>query len=199
MNIVFDIGNVLIRWYPERAVAHAYPDPDAARSYLDEVGFFDWNYLQDGGRPFALGLEALEAAHPGRSAPLADYPARFALTINEPIAGSWALLDELRVRGHRLFAITNFAVETWPEALRLHPRLAEVFEDIVVSGHERLLKPAPEIYCLLLSRNGLRAPDCLFIDDSLPNVEGARAVGMAVHHFTGPAGLEAALRQRGLL
>lgn len=199
MNVVFDIGNVLIRWWPERAVAPEFPDPAAGLAYLYAVGFFDWNLAQDGGRSFAEGFAALESAHPGRAQPLALYPQRFADTIREPIAGTWQLLDQMKARGHRLFAITNFATETWPTALHLHPRLGQVFEDIVISAHEHLLKPQPEIYRLLLTRNGLNAADCLFIDDSLPNVEGARAIGMAAHHFTSPEGLHHDLTARGLL
>jgi len=199
VNIVFDIGNVLIRWVPERAVAQAFPDPVAARAYLEAVGFDAWNLAQDGGRSFAEGIAALDAAHPGRAAPLADYPERFADTIREAIPGSWDLLDRLAARGHRIFAITNFAAETWPRALAVHPRLGAVFEDVVISAHERLLKPDPAIYELLLERNGLAAAECLFIDDRAENVDGARRVGMAAHHFSTPAALETDLVARGFL
>jgi 2-haloacid dehalogenase len=199
MNLVFDVGNVLIRWAPERAVAHVFPDPAEGLAWLHSVGFFAWNVLQDGGRGFAEGLAVLEAAHPGSAAVLGAYPERFGLTIEEAIEGTWLLVDRLRARGHRLLAITNFAAYTWPVALQLHPRLASAFEDVVVSGHESLLKPEPAIYRLLLARNGLSAGECLFIDDSAANVAGARAVGMAAHHFTTPAALEQDLLARGLI
>ncbi|WP_127105441.1 HAD family hydrolase [Pararhodobacter zhoushanensis] len=199
MHVVFDVGNVLIRWRPERAVAHVYPDRDEALAYLEAVGFAEWNYTQDGGRSFAEGIAALEAAHPGQSGPLSSYVARFGETIAEPISGTWELLDRLKARGHRLFAITNFAAETWPVALQVHPRLGEVFEDVVVSGFEKLLKPEPAIFDCLLKRNGLQAQDCLFIDDSPANVTGAQAVGMAAHLFTTPEALEADLIASALL
>lgn len=199
MNVIFDIGNVLIRWAPERAVAHVFPDPAQGLAYLHSVGFFDWNLVQDGGRSFADGLRALEAAHPGRSAPLADYPARFADTIREPISGSWDLANRLAANGHRLFALTNFARETWPAALALYPALSTRFEDIVVSGHEHRHKPNADIYTLLLTRNALSAADCLFIDDSAANVAGARAVGMDAVLFTDPERLERDLNARNLL
>lgn len=199
MNVVFDIGNVLIRWAPERAVSHVYPDPAQGLAYLHSVGFFDWNLLQDGGRSFEDGIKVLEAAHPGQSAPLADYPARFPDTIQAPISESWALADRLAARGHRLFALTNFARETWPAAVSLYPRLSSVFEDIVVSGFERMHKPNADIFELLLSRNDLTAADCLFIDDSPANVEGAKAVGMDAVLFKDPGKLEADLIARNLL
>jgi len=199
MNIVFDIGNVLIAWHPERALSRHFPDPAEARAYLDSIDFHNWNYTFDGGRSFLEGLAAAEAAYPGRTGPLATYLAGFPDTIRTPIAGTWDLLERLQARGRPLFAITNFAAETWPLALQVHPRLGTVFRDVVVSGRERMLKPRPEIYELLLARNALVAEECLFIDDNPGNVEGARAVGMAAHHFTSPAALEADLARRGLL
>lgn len=199
MNIVFDIGNVLIAWRPERAFAAHFPDEDEARAWLDSIDFFAWNYEFDRGRSFLEGLAAAEAAHPGRVAPLAAYLRGFPETIRNPIAGTWDILDRLQARDRPLYAITNFGAETWPQALALHPRLGTVFRDTVVSSHVRLLKPQAEIYRLLLSRNGLVAEECLFIDDNAANVEGARAVGMAAHHFTTPEALEAELIRLGLL
>jgi FMN phosphatase YigB (HAD superfamily) len=69
---------------------------------------------------------------------------------------------------------------------------------IVVSAHERLLKTDPRIYALLCERHGLAPDDCIFIDDSLPNVEGARAFGMLGHHFREASALRADLKARGL-
>ncbi|MEZ5751368.1 MAG: HAD family phosphatase [Paracoccaceae bacterium] len=199
MNVIFDVGNVLIRWAPERAVAHVFPDPAEAMAYLHRVGFFDWNYQQDGGRSWEDGLATLEAAHPGQAVPLAAYRERFALTIDAPIDGSWALAERLVEAGHRLFAITNFAAYLWPVAVDLHPRLASIFDDVVVSGEVKMLKPGPGIFDCLLRRNALNPAQCLFIDDSPANVEGARAVGMMAHHFTTPEGLADALVSLGLL
>ena len=199
MNIVFDIGNVLIEWHPERAFARHFSDPAATRAWLEEIDFLAWNYEFDRGRSFLEGLAAAEATHPGRTGPLTGYLAGFAQTIRNPIAGSWALIDGLQTAGRPLYAITNFAAETWPHALDVHPRLGSAFRDVVVSGQERMVKPQPEIYRLLLARNGLAAESCLFIDDNADNVAGARAIGMAAHHFTSPAALEDDLARRGLL
>ena len=69
----------------------------------------------------------------------------------------------------------------------------------MVSGDEKLIKPDPAIYRLLLDRNGLDASDCLFIDDSLKNVAGAQAVGMRAHHFTSPEVLREHLVSIGAL
>ena len=84
-------------------------------------------------------------------------------------------------------------------ALDAYPRLGRVFRDVVVSGQAGLLKPEPAIYRLLLDRNGLDAGDCIFVDDSPANVEGARALGIDAIRFTGAGELLRALAARGVL
>ena len=194
--VVFDLGNVLIRWHPDRAIARHIPDRDAALAWLDRVGFGPWNLEQDRGRPLAQGLAALP---PDVAAVLADYGPRFAETIREPIQGTWDLAEALSARGVPLHAITNWSAELFPVARRLYPRLDTLFGVTVVSGAEGVIKPDPAIYRRLLDRTGLAAADCLFIDDSAKNVAGAQAVGMAAHHFTDPDTLRADLAARGLL
>ena len=197
--VVFDIGKVLIRWHPDRAIADHFPQPEAALAWLDSVGFYAWNLEQDRGRTLAEALPVIEAAHPGAGRILADYPRTFADTIREPIAGTWALAERLAANGISLHAITNWSAELFPAARALYPRLDTLFGVTVVSGAERVIKPDPVIYRRLLDRTGLSAGDCLFVDDSEKNVAGAQAVGMAAHHFTDPAALAADLTRHGLL
>lgn len=199
MNIVFDIGNVLIRWNLHAAFAGHFASAAETDAYLAEVGFSDWNRQQDGGRTWAEAVDDLRARHGERAHPAALYPERHRLTIAEPIEGTWDLAQRLAENGHALYAITNWSAESWRDALETHPRLADRFRDIVVSGREKMLKPDPAIYRLLIDRNGLAAADCLFIDDSAANVEGARAVGMDAVLFTDPAALERDLNDRWLL
>lgn len=199
INVVFDIGNVLIAWDPHAAFRHALDDEDEIAAVLDEIGFYDWNLEQDRGRGRQDAVAAIAANWPHR-AELADgFFDRFHLTIEDKIAGTWAVMERLRARGHRIFGLTNFGPETWPVALRLHPQLGDAFEDVVVSGHEGLIKPDRAIYDLLCRRNLLSPSDCLFIDDSAANVEGARAAGWQAHHFTSPDALRRDLTDRGLL
>ncbi|WP_309621457.1 HAD-IA family hydrolase, partial [Novosphingobium sp.] len=68
-----------------------------------------------------------------------------------------------------------------------------------VSGVENLAKPDPAIYALAERRFGLTPAAMLFIDDSLPNVQSARACGWQAHHFTDAAALRSELMERGLL
>lgn len=197
-HIVFDLGHVLIDWHPERAFEAHFASPEEARDWMAQIGFHDWNRAQDGGRPLSDGLAAMRDRFGKAADPLLDYTPNFARTIAQPMPGTWQIAEDLKAAGHRMFAITNWSADNWPAAQRLYPRLQTMFEDIVVSGNEKLLKPDPAIYHRLFRRNDLRAADCIFIDDSPANVAGAEAVGMDAIHFTGAEALQNALAERGI-
>ncbi len=198
MNVVFDIGNVLIGWEPRALYRKIFASEDEVTWFLDNVCTSNWNLEQDRGRSFAEGVAEATARFPAHAEAIAAYHLRWMETVLGPIEGTVSLLAELSAQGTPLYAITNFNQDKFRETLQRFAFLG-TFRDIVVSGDERLLKPDPAIYRLLLDRNGLAASACLFIDDSLKNVEGARAVGMKAHHFTSPQALRAELLKLGLL
>lgn len=197
-NVIFDLGMVLIDWDPTLTFADVFTTRDAAQDWLDKIGFHDWNRLQDGGRSFRAGLAAAQADHGVLADPLKDYLAGFPISIEKPVPGSWEILESLVARDVPLFAITNWSADTWPAALELYPRLAQVFRDIVVSGQVGFLKPQPQIYRLLMDRNALEPGACIFIDDNADNVAGAKALGMDAVQFTGADQLAQDLAERGL-
>jgi 2-haloacid dehalogenase len=107
------------------------------------------------------------------------------------------VLHRLRSAGVPIYAITNFSGEKYAESLVRFPFLRD-FNGVVVSAHEALVKPDPAIYRVLLDRYGLKGADCVFIDDSAANVEGARRVGMHAVHYIERMDLAAELRRLGL-
>ncbi len=198
MNIVFDIGNVLLRWDPRFLYRKIFTDESRMEWFLANVCSSDWNLEQDRGRSFAEAVREATLRHPGHGAEIAAYDMRWQETLPHAIDGSVAILESLAARGGALYAITNWNGEKFRETRGRFAFLGH-FRDIVVSGDERLVKPDPAIYRLLLDRNGLAAADCLFIDDSALNVAGAEAVGMKAHHFRSPELLAESLRRAGLL
>ncbi len=196
MNIVFDIGNVLIAWDPHAAFRHAFDSDAEIDAFLMDADFYAWNLEQDRGRTRQEAVAAVPEAH---AALMDGYFDRFHLTIQDKICETWSLMERLRGKGYGIYGLTNFAADTWPVALEVHPQLGEAFEDVVVSGHEGMIKPERAIYDLLCRRNKLSPSDCLFIDDSAANTQGARAAGWQAHHFTSPDGLRRDLNARGLL
>jgi 2-haloacid dehalogenase len=78
--------------------------------------------------------------------------------------------------------LTNWSAETFPVALKRFDFL-QIFDGIIVSGHEKLIKPDKEIFYSLLNRYNLHAENCVFIDDNINNVEAADAIGFHSLHF----------------
>ena len=97
-----------------------------------------------------------------------------------------------------MFGLTNWSAEAFPV---IYPKYEffKVFEGIVVSGEERLIKPGREIYDVLLKRYSLLADESLFIDDSIKNIEAASELGFNTIHINAAIKLEDELRKFGLL
>lgn len=194
--VVFDIGNVLVDWNPRFLYRTIFADEAEMEWFLGHVCTPAWNIEQDRGRSFAEAVAILVAEHPRHEAAIRAFDERWTETISGPIAESVAILESLRRQGVPDYAITNFSHEKFAIAKERFPFLAQ-FKGTIVSGEEKLLKPDPAIYRLLLDRHGLDAADCVFIDDSAANVEGARSVGMHALHFTAPSRLADDLRRLG--
>jgi 2-haloacid dehalogenase len=198
MNIVFDLGKVLIEWDPRHVYRQVFADPVKMEWFLDTVCTHDWNLAQDAGRSFDEGVIEATARFPDYAAEIAIYRDRWMEMVPGAIEGSVAILEELHGKGVPLYAITNWNSDTF-RATRDRFEFLKLFRDTVVSGDEKLIKPDPAIFHLLARRNGIDLTDSLFIDDSLKNVVGAEAVGMTAHHFTTPESLRATLSKLGVL
>jgi 2-haloacid dehalogenase len=189
---------VLVHWDPRALYRKIFASEDEVEWFIANVCNSDWNLEQDRGRSFAEAVREATARFPEHADAIAAYDLRWHETVPGPIDGTVGILEELRRRGTPLYAITNFNQDKFRETVERFAFL-RTFRDIVVSGDERLLKPDPAIYRVLLERNGIDAAACVFIDDSEKNVRGAEAVGMKAIHFTTPQALRADLAGMGLL
>jgi 2-haloacid dehalogenase len=190
---------VLIDWDPRYLYRSLFDgDEDAMETFLAEVTTPEWNQQQDAGRPWAEAIEALSLEHPERRELISAFWHRWTETLGEAIQPTVEILGELRSAGVRLFAVSNWSAETFPLARPRYPFL-EWFEGIVISGEVRLVKPDARIFRHLLERYGLEARSTVFIDDSEPNVQAARELGMTGIHFKDAQGLRADLAALGLL
>lgn len=194
--VVFDVGHVLYDWDPRYLYAKLIPDRERLDWFLSHVVTRAWHFQHDMGRPFAETSAELMALHPAESDLIALYGPRWLETIPGPIAGTHAIVRALAAAGVPIFGITNFSVEFWAMFRPTAP-IFDHFRDIVVSGAEQLMKPDPAIYALARARFGLGNGDAIFVDDSVANVEGARAAGWLGHHFTSAETLTDELRALG--
>jgi 2-haloacid dehalogenase len=197
--VIFDVGNVLYGWDPESFLARQIPRDEARLRFIEETDLWGWHDTLDGGRRFDEAAAELSEKFPDYAAYIAAWGERFGETISDPVPGVHALVEELDACGVPLFAITNFSADFWKPFRAKEDRFFRRFRDIVVSGEEKLLKPDPALYYLALDRFGLRAEEALFVDDRAINVDGAEAVGMHAHLFTGADDLRRRLEAEGLL
>lgn len=196
-TVVFDIGNVLIEWNPRYLYSQLFSDLDELEWFLAHVCSNDWNRQQDGGRAWEEGEAELIARFPQFADHIRAFRARWPEMVPGPIPGMFELVASLKAARVELFAITNFAADTFEMTQARFPLLRQ-FQGIAVSGKLGMLKPEPGIYRWLIETYGIDPQRALFIDDSLANVEAARALGFHAHHFTDKAGLMPALGALGI-
>ncbi len=197
-TVIFDLGGVLIDWNPRHLYRKLMDDEAEMEHFLATVCTGEWNAQQDAGRPFAEGVAMLSTQWPEHSALIKAFHTRWIEMINGPIEGTVALMQQLKDKGMPLYALTNWSAETFP-LVRPDFEFLNWFLGIVVSGEEKLIKPDPAFYQVMLDRYNLVPERLVFIDDSLPNIETARKMGITALHFTGPAQLESDLKQLKLL
>ena len=197
-TVVFDVGNVLYRWDRRLPYVAHFADPAELDAFLETVIPLEWHAQHDAGRPAAEMVAERSALFPQHAPLIADWFARFNESIPGPVPGSLELVVRLLANGVPLHGITNFGADTWA-GFRPTAPVFDRFRDIVVSGDEKLAKPDPAIFALAERRFGYNPHAMLFIDDSLPNVEAARARGWHAHHFVDAKGLEAELVAQDLL
>lgn len=196
--VVFDLGNVLIRWDPRAAIAAAVGVEEAERFLAaEDFDFGAWNHEQDAGRPFAEAEAKAVASHPHWADNVRGYSPHLAHSLLGPLDDTVAILRELHAARVPVYALTNWSAETFPLARERYDFLA-LFGDIVVSGEVGVAKPDPAIFEVLRERVGRTLEECVFVDDGPKNVAAAAEAGLDAIHFTDTGHLREDLRARGL-
>ncbi len=197
MNLIFDLGGVVVRWDPAAIIAGVFQDPQL-RAKVRE-GIFehaDWLELDRGtlGREDAIRRAAqrtgIDAAELTRL--LVAVPPSLV-----PIPQTVELLYRLKARGYPLYCLSNMHVASI-EHLEREQRFFEVFTGRVISCRLNLCKPEPAIYRHALETYGLRAEDTVFIDDVEVNVAAAAQLGIRTIQFRDAAQCERELRALGV-
>lgn len=198
-NIIFDMGQVLIQWSPQQVTARFdLPEEDRALLISEVFGGVEWTAMDRGRMTQEEGLalilprlpERLHAA--ARSVVLEWWKAEL-----RPYGGMAELIAELKGMGYTIYLLSN-AASTLNVYFNRIPG-SEYFSGRVVSADVKLLKPQHEIYELLYSRFSLDPGECIFIDDSPANIDGAQCTGMDGIVFRGDvARLRRELNEKGI-
>jgi len=193
-TIIFDYGNVLLAWNPRYLYQRFFPDdPEGMERFFRDVDFLEWNAQQDKGRTFKEGIAELSKQFPQYSHLVQAYHDHWSDSIVGAIAGTVDILRQLKKAGYKLYGLSNWSAETFPRAREKYD-FFDLFDDMVISGDVGHLKPDARIFQIMLDKIGKPAQECLFIDDSLANIQQAQKMGFPVIHFQSPEQLKASLR-----
>lgn len=196
--LLWDVGNVIVGWSPRRLYEKLFEEPAACDRFLSSVCTLEWHIEHDRGATFTDNAAPLIARHPEHEHHIRAWGDRFLEMVGPVIGETEIAMQALAARGVPQYGLTNMPSEAWPGVQTLSPAFA-LLADTIVSGDEKLVKPDPAIYAVVLARTGLEPADLLFVDDSAANIEAARAIGLHVHRFEDPAALWPALIAHGLL
>lgn len=197
--VVFDIGNVLVRWDPCNLYRCMGYSDSATAAILTEIGLLEINHrVLDAGGPFPATLERLVERFPRHAAFIRAFDSRWVETLGGVIPSSVAIFHRLKQAGVPVHALSNYNRQKFDIACELFPFLM-TFEELVLSGDVGLVKPDAEIFEHLISRCGLDVGRTAFIDDTIANVATAARLGFATIHFSEKTtDLGAELRRVGL-
>ena len=192
-NVIFDFGNVLVQWCPDRVYGEYFGDEARAWWFFRHVIDLDWRQRNDAGESQDKCIAELQAKHPEYAEAIALYRDRWREMLVGEVPGMRELIEELKIQRYEIYGLTNWSMETFPEA-REHFGILQMIDRYVVSGAEGLVKPDPRLFQVLLDRYGLKAEECIFIDDNPDNVDAARQMGMEGIVFQGAEDLREKLR-----
>jgi 2-haloacid dehalogenase len=196
--VVFDLGGVLLDWDPRYLYRKLFAGEAEMEAFLRDVCTMQWHAAHDRGVPLAESCAALASAHPQQAELIRAWGTRSEEMIAGQIDGTVEILDELLARGVRCYALTNMERETYPLRWQRYPFMRR-FAGTVVSSHEGVAKPDPEIFRRLLARFDLKPARTVMVDDSAANVDVAAELGMEAVRFRSPAALRAVLTELRLL
>ncbi|ABD52970.1 HAD family hydrolase [Jannaschia sp. CCS1] len=195
--VIFDIGNVLIEWQPERHYDRVIGEAQR-REMFAAVDLHGMNDRVDRGEDFRTTVQDCAAAHPEFHDEIMLWHDDWIHMATPAIPRSAVLLRNLRHRGVPVFALSNFGIQTFEIAKPTYPVLAE-FDRAYISGHMGVTKPDADIYAQVEADCGLAPESLLFTDDRDDNIKAAQRRGWQTHLFDGPEGLAKRLVQDGLL
>lgn len=196
--VLFDIGNVFVEWDPRLLYQQLIDDPDELEYFLSDVVTLEWHTEHDRGRPFARGAEILSQRFPEYQDLITAFDKRWSETIGPVMQGTVDVMTKLLEQGIKVYGLTNFSAEKWPEFCRNYD-FTDHFEGVVVSGEEKLVKPDPRIFQIAISRFKLDPELTVYVDDRLENVLAAEQLDMIGHHFTDSASLKRSLIEKDVL
>jgi 2-haloacid dehalogenase len=197
-TVVFDLGGVLIDWDPRHLLRHVADGPAATDELIVALDIAGAQRELDRGVPIAQVRSRWRERYADRADIVERYFDRWDETIAGALDDTVAILEELRSRPLRLYALSNWSGDLFRRN-RARFTFLDWFDGMMISGDEQVIKPDPRIYRLLAERFDIDPATAAFIDDREDNVDAARAGGFTGVVFTSAGQLRADLARLALL
>jgi len=182
MNYIFDIGNVLVTYEPRKFLEERFSDKTAVELILQNVYLSEEWQIADEGK---LNRAEMTKIFCDRLPQYKDEVANLMKNVTDMFIplDTVELLPKIKSADHTLYYLSNITFDVRDYLVAKYD-FFNLFEGGVFSCDERIIKPNPEIYRLLLKKYNLNASDCIFFDDVEKNIEAAEKEGIKSILFT---------------
>jgi len=185
MKFLFDLGGVFFDWDPKHFFKSSFPNSDELDYFLTNVCNDEWNVQQDAGRTIKEAEEEIIPKFPQYEKQIKMYYANHRKMIKGVFFDSIEILNKLKKNNYFCYVLSNWSAETFIGMTEDYPFL-KLFDGLLISGQDNLIKPDPAIYKLAIQRFDLDPEITVFIDDKLENIETARKLNFNTIHLTNP-------------
>ena len=185
MKFLFDLGGVFFDWDPNYFYKDVFDTADERKYFLTEVCSDEWNLKQDAGRTIKEAEEELIPLFPKYEKEIKMYYKNHRNMIRGIFDSSVKILKKLKNQNYECYVLSNWSAETFVGMIDYYPFL-KLFDDLLISGEDKLIKPDAAIYELAINRFNLKPNETVFIDDKLENIKAANNLYLKTIHLLDP-------------
>ena len=194
MKFLFDLGGVFFDWDPNHFYKNVFENIEEREFFLAEVCNDQWNVQQDAGRSIAEAELELIPKFPHYEKEIKMYYKNHRKMIRGVFEESVNILKKLKDKNYDCYVLSNWSAETFEGMTDDYPFL-KLFDGLLISGEDKLIKPDHAIYQLARDRFNLNPEETVFIDDRRENIEAAKGLDFKTIHLTDPKNIEIEINQ----
>ena len=185
MKFLFDLGGVFFDWDPNHFYKEIIKNKYEREYFLKNICNDAWNIEQDRGRLIKDAENELVIKHPNFKQEIIMYYKNHRKMFRGIFDESVEILKILKLKQYECYVLSNWSWETFIGMEKDFPFL-KLFDDLIISGNEKMIKPNKEIYNLAISRFNLIPKETVFIDDKIENINTAQRLGFKTIHLNNP-------------
>ena len=194
MKFLFDLGGVFFDWNPRFFYKQFFKKTDELDFFLTNICNDEWNLKQDAGRSIAEAELELIPKFPHYEKEIKMYYKNHRKMIIGVFEESVDILKKLKDKNYECYVLSNWSAETFAGMIDDYPFL-KLFDGLLISGEDKLIKPDSAIYELAKNRFNLNPVETVFIDDKQENIEAAKGLDFKTINLTHPKKIEIEINQ----